>query len=285
MKSLILSIGFFAIGIIGVGPASAASRYDFGYQVSQANAVGIVRAFDDGKNTVIAFGDLASAKPTITTTDGTPVRYRAVTNYAVLPGIEHDLLIYGSGKVASVHYGDTPVSPKAIASRSTAWDEAMNLEIQRQDQLRDLTSNKQQKLDSPTTVSTSRPASSPPTKDVHGPLAKALPWAPAAAPSTRTAAVVTVQKPAAMAWTIKQGETLTQALNDWAAKAGYSVVWNADHTFNIEASASFDGNFIKAVTELFAAYKDADRAVVVDLYPDQKPKPVVVVSNAKKAAQ
>lgn len=85
-------------------------------------------------------------------------------------------------------------------------------------------------------------------------------------------------------WTIRQGETLTQALNNWAGKAGYSVVWNADHTFNIEASASFDGSFIKAVTNLFDAYKDADRAVVVDLYPDQKPKPVVVVSN-KKAAQ
>lgn len=94
-----------------------------------------------------------------------------------------------------------------------------------------------------------------------------------------------IAQPTTQVWTIKQGETLTEALNNWAKRAGYSVVWNADHTFDIEAAASFDGDFTKAITSLFSAYKDADRPVVVDLYPDQKPKPVVVVSNAKKAAQ
>jgi hypothetical protein len=303
MKSIFLYVGLIAFGIVVSTNAPAAGRYDFGYQISQGNAVGIDRAFDDGKNTVIAFNDLAATKPTITTIDGTPVRYRSVTNYAVLSGIHHDVLVYGSGKVASVHYGDAAISPKAIAARSSAWDAAMDLEVQRQEQLQDLAANKQKSAASvaptapaattavptiTTPVSTSRPASSPPTKDAQGPLAKALPWTPAATPMSRTAAVITLQKPVAPpapAWTIKQGETLTQALNDWAKKAGYSVVWNADHTFPIEAAASFDGDFISAVRTLFDAYKDSDRPVVADLYPDQKPKPVVVVSNAKKAAQ
>lgn len=286
MKSILVCIGLIACGLAASTSAAASSRYDFGYQISQGSAVGIVRAFDDGKNTVIAFGDLATAKPTITTIDGSPISYRRVTNYAVLPGIQHDMLVYGSGKVASVHYGDAPLSPKAIASQASSWDAQMNLAIQRQEQLRDLADSKQS-IATPATRSTSRPAPppSPSRKEAHGPLAKARPSAPAATPISRTAAVITLQKPIAPAWTIKQGETLTQALNDWAGKAGYSVVWNADHTFNIEASASFDGNFIKAVTDLFDAYKGADRPIVVDLYPDQKPKPIVVVSNAKKAAQ
>jgi type IV pili sensor histidine kinase/response regulator len=286
MKPILVCIGLIASGLAAGINAAPSSRYDFGYQISQGSGVGIVRAFDDGKNTVIAFGDLATAKPTITTIDGTPISYRNAANYAVLPGIQHDVLVYGSGKVASVHYGDAPVSPKAIASQASTWDAEMKLAVQRQEQLRDLADNKQS-IATPITRSTSRPtpSPSPSPKETRGPLAKAIPWAPAATPLSRTAAVITLQKPAAPAWTIKQGETLTQAINDWATKAGYSVVWNADHTFNIEASASFDGNFIKAVTDLFDAYKNADRPVVVDLYPDQKPKPIVVVSNAKKAAK
>jgi len=272
--------------------AAMQGRYDFNYHVDNASGVGIVRAFDDGKNTVLAFSNLASTAPSFTASDGSPIAFRAIDNYAVLPGIQHNVLIFVRGVTGHLQYGApaaTPVTPVAVETPSL-----------------------------PRPVPVLAPPPAPKAPVAANPLvtpinatgaAKTAPVAPAVATKPTTEAEVgktttdTKAKPSAaqtfatqgiaerppvpapvtpvVVYSIRAGQTLRQAVEQWAVKAGYKVVWQPDYAFDIEADASFPGDFITAVTALFDAYRQAKQPLFVDIYPSQHL--VVVSASAEKA--
>lgn len=86
----------------------------------------------------------------------------------------------------------------------------------------------------------------------------------------------TEYKPASEGFSVAQGQMLHPSLSDWAAKAGWTVVWNSEFDYRIEASANFSGDFIDAATALVAAMSDARPAITVDFYKGNR---VIVVSN------
>lgn len=77
-------------------------------------------------------------------------------------------------------------------------------------------------------------------------------------------------------FSVKEGQNLQPVLADWAAAAGWSLVWNSEFDYRIEASASFSGEFVDAATALITAMSGARPAITVDFY---KGNHVMVVSN------
>lgn len=104
--------------------------------------------------------------------------------------------------------------------------------------------------------------------DIIDALKADLPMPPGEAPS------------AATRWRIRAGSTLRQAIEAWANAASYQVVWHARHGFNIEADATFQGDFLTAVKSLFEGYGAADSPLSVDVYPDQR---LLVITSAANA--
>lgn len=85
-------------------------------------------------------------------------------------------------------------------------------------------------------------------------------------------------KPACSAsgFSVSPGQMLHPVLADWADCAGWTLVWNSEYDYRIEAAATFHGEFIDATTDLVKAMADARPTVTVDFY---KGNHVVVVSN------
>ena len=56
-------------------------------------------------------------------------------------------------------------------------------------------------------------------------------------------------------WTVDRArhETLRDVLEDWGAKAGWSVVWKPERSYSVGADASFSGGFLDAVDLLLAS--------------------------------
>jgi len=104
------------------------------------------------------------------------------------------------------------------------------------------------------------PATAPATAAPQAPVVAAAPQAPAAASAQVAAA------PAARAsrWQIRQGTTLRQTLEDWAANApcasapsrSWTVVWKSRRTHPIEAGHDLDASldFASAADQLLALY-------------------------------
>lgn len=59
--------------------------------------------------------------------------------------------------------------------------------------------------------------------------------------------------------------TVRTVLENWAARAGWSVVWKAEHEYAVTADASFEGEFLGAVDLLFAD-PGIRRSLVVTAY-------------------
>ena len=77
-------------------------------------------------------------------------------------------------------------------------------------------------------------------------------------------------------WTVDAGEhgTLRGVLESWTARAGWTLVWNADRDYGVDAAATFEGTFLEAADLLLSgpatrrtldvrAYR-ANRHLVVD---------------------
>ena len=75
---------------------------------------------------------------------------------------------------------------------------------------------------------------------------------------------------------VNPGQMLQPVLADWAACAGWTLVWNSEYDYRIEASASFSGEFIDASTSLVQAMSEARPTITVDFYKGNR---VIVVSN------
>ena len=63
------------------------SALAFRYVVSNSQEIGLIRAFDHQKTTVLQFVDLEHQKPLIVDEAGSQVEYQRIGQYAVLPGI------------------------------------------------------------------------------------------------------------------------------------------------------------------------------------------------------
>ena len=75
---------------------------------------------------------------------------------------------------------------------------------------------------------------------------------------------------------VENGYMLHGTLNTWAEATGWKVVWESDHDYFIEATATFGGNFVEASSALVEAMGDARPQISVDYYNGNK---VMVVSN------
>lgn len=80
----------------------------------------------------------------------------------------------------------------------------------------------------------------------------------------------------AAGFSVKEGRMLHPTLADWAASAGWELVWNSEFDYRIDAAATFNGDFVDAVSALASAMSDARPVITVEFY---KGNHVVVVSN------
>lgn len=80
-------------------------------------------------------------------------------------------------------------------------------------------------------------------------------------------------------WQVEPRVTLRALLEEWAAKAGWSVAWQSEYDFRIEAKASFAGTFQEASSQLIrsfgqstprikATYWSGNKVVVVEMASD-----------------
>ena len=89
-------------------------------------------------------------------------------------------------------------------------------------------------------------------------------------------AVTIVAEPVSLPeWHLSQGSLRTQ-LDVWASRASWQLIWNADTDLDMQASASFRGNFVAAVTQLFAGLHAAGFPLRATFYP---PNNVLEVSD------
>ncbi|WP_440030236.1 toxin co-regulated pilus biosynthesis Q family protein [Chromobacterium amazonense] len=66
-----------------------------------------------------------------------------------------------------------------------------------------------------------------------------------------------------MSWKIRSGVDLKTQLDEWASLAGWSVIWDSEYSYEMENQATFSGNFIEVVSELFISL----RTMSPRLYP------------------
>ena len=80
-------------------------------------------------------------------------------------------------------------------------------------------------------------------------------------------AVTIVAEPVSLPeWRLSQGSLRTQ-LDAWANRASYQLVWNADTDLDMQSRASFRGNFVAAITQLFEGLHAAGFPLRATLYP------------------
>lgn len=88
-----------------------------------------------------------------------------------------------------------------------------------------------------------------------------------AAPIPASPAVTIVAEPVSLPeWHLSQGSLRTQ-LDVWASRASWQLIWNADTDLDMQASASFRGNFVAAVTQLFEGLHAAGFPLRATFYP------------------
>ena len=103
-------------------------------------------------------------------------------------------------------------------------------------------------------------AAAPETPPADAPKIEATP-VPATSP-----AVTIVAEPMLPEWLLTSGSLHVQ-LEGWAGRAGYQLVWNADTDLDMQSRASFRGNFVAAITQLFEGLHAAGFPLRATLYP------------------
>lgn len=88
-----------------------------------------------------------------------------------------------------------------------------------------------------------------------------------AAPIPASPAVTIVAEPVSLPeWRLSQGSLRTQ-LDVWANRASWQLIWNADTDLDMQSRATFRGNFIAAVTQLFEGVHAAGFPLRATFYP------------------
>ncbi|MBV8046450.1 MAG: toxin co-regulated pilus biosynthesis Q family protein [Paludibacterium sp.] len=78
-----------------------------------------------------------------------------------------------------------------------------------------------------------------------------------AAPATASAPVSAMASPTAPSprpmetWRVSNGAALRDTLYDWGQRAGWTLVWDSEYRYTLDADAVFSGDFPAAVTQLF----------------------------------
>lgn len=103
-------------------------------------------------------------------------------------------------------------------------------------------------------------AAAPETPPTDAPKIEATP-VPATSP-----AVTIVAEPMLPEWLLTPGSLHVQ-LEGWAKRASYQLVWNADTDLDMQSRASFRGNFVAAITQLFEGLHAAGFPLRATLYP------------------
>jgi hypothetical protein len=83
--------------------------------------------------------------------------------------------------------------------------------------------------------------------------------------------------PPSEVWAVPRDAQLQAVLSDWCKRAGWTLVWQSDYGYRIEAAASFDGNFQSAVTGLFTAMAGVSPPIYPEIYKGNR---VVLVKNS-----
>lgn len=103
-----------------------------------------------------------------------------------------------------------------------------------------------------------------------------MPLVKADGPATRAALSQDADTPAvcagqsAMGWEATAGLRLQQVLDAWAACEGWSVHWQTDRQYVLEASATFSGDFVTAAAELVGAFGQAEPPAFGEFYQANK---------------
>jgi hypothetical protein len=137
----------------------------------------------------------------------------------------------------------------------------------------------------PSSPEPAAPSSVPPTPAAETPpaIAPAPPIAlvPAAVPVAETppeppgmppalSAVAAADPVPAVAvedtWTARVGETLQSVLKTWGDLAGWTVVWQSDRDYPVDAQATFSGDFTSAASQLLDGFATAVPAPYAHLY-------------------
>ena len=80
-------------------------------------------------------------------------------------------------------------------------------------------------------------------------------------------AVTIVAEPVSLPeWHLSQGSLRTQ-LDVWASRASWQLIWNADTDLDMQSRATFRGNFVAAVTQLFEGLHAAGFPLRATFYP------------------
>lgn len=66
-------------------------------------------------------------------------------------------------------------------------------------------------------------------------------------------------------WQLTQGSLRAQ-LEAWTKRADYQLVWSADTDLDMQSRASFRGNFVGAITQLFEGLHAAGFPLTATIY-------------------
>jgi len=125
----------------------------------------------------------------------------------------------------------------------------------------------------PALAPAAQPAPAPATQPAPAPAAQPAPAsaaqpapAPAAQPELPQAAQPSVPPVLPTPkWDVAPGSLRSQ-LEHWAMRAHYQLIWKAQHDFDLEARAGFEGDFETAIKTLFAGLHRSGHALRVTLY-------------------
>ena len=67
-------------------------------------------------------------------------------------------------------------------------------------------------------------------------------------------------------WLAAAGRSLQEVLRDWADKAGWTLVWQSDREYPIDASATFSGDFTKVASQLCEGFSTVAPAPFAHFY-------------------
>lgn len=83
--------------------------------------------------------------------------------------------------------------------------------------------------------------------------------------------------PAAIrSWTVPRDAQLQDVLTDWCRRAGWTLVWQSEYSYRIEAEANFNGDFLSAVTSMLTALSNVSPPIYPEIYKGNR---VVVIKN------
>ena len=98
------------------------------------------------------------------------------------------------------------------------------------------------------------------------PETPATPQVEAAPIPTSPAVTIVAEQVSLPEWQLSQGSLRTQ-LDVWTTRASWQLVWNADTDLDMQSRATFRGNFVAAVTQLFEGLHAAGFPLRATFYP------------------